>query len=197
MLVHMLCCRQHTQCAVQVFFEYKTRLDMTEFHDALKHVGECAANPLAIALTPLGLYPGAGRQRRNYRAMRSLWRSLVEHAFAQPEPPETKTAFWACLRRAFPNAMTDDAEMEKALANTGLMYGASSETTITSLSGTLSILAVDAATTAKLVEVRPVSVLHRFVHDTWRDNTVADDSHESSTAIEPRLHAPSSKLYAF
>lgn len=57
---------------MQVLFDYKTRLDMTPFHDALKHVGESAGNQVALALTPLRLSPGASCRCRNHWALRSL-----------------------------------------------------------------------------------------------------------------------------
>jgi hypothetical protein len=42
--------------------------------------------------------------------------------------PNGSAAFWACLRRAFPDAVRDAREYEKCLTNVALVYGAGSET---------------------------------------------------------------------
>jgi hypothetical protein len=66
---------------------------------------------------------------------------------------ECSTAFWACLRRAFPHAMTDTAEYEAALSNIGLVYAAATETTAVAIAITLAVLAVDEASMREVEQV--------------------------------------------
>ena len=140
---------------VQVFFDYREPVDLEPFKDTIVHAGQASVNPLAVLLLPRGLWPGARRYHRNYHNNRALWQKLLDHSFSRPEPAESNTAFWACIRRAYPNAMTDSEEKEGALVNIALMYGAGSETTVNAITAALALLATDAAATAALVQVRP------------------------------------------
>ena len=71
----------------------------------------------------------------------------------QRDVPEGSCAFWACIRRAFPNAQDDPHEYELALSNVGLVYGAGSETTAMAISLTMAALAADPESMRKLEQV--------------------------------------------
>ena len=68
--------------------------------------------------------------------------------------PEDSTAFWVCLRRAFPAAMTDAGEYEAAVANVALVYAAGTETTANAVAMTLAALAAHPPSMERLVQVR-------------------------------------------
>ena len=74
--------------------------------------------------------------------------------------PEDSTAFWACLRRAFPDAMTDSKQYEQAVANVALVYAAGTETSATAIGSALAALAADPATMKALEDVRSLSDMH-------------------------------------
>ena len=82
-----------------------------------------------------------------------LLAAFLEEMYSR-EMPEDSTAFWACLRRAFPDAMTDRAQYELAIANTGLVYAAGTETTASAVASTLALLATEPPTMQLLEEVR-------------------------------------------
>jgi hypothetical protein len=44
----------------------------------------------------------------------------MSEVYSRPDEPES-VAFWACLRRAFPDAETDSEQWERALANGAVM----------------------------------------------------------------------------
>lgn len=71
----------------------------------------------------------------------------------QREVPDSSCAFWACIRRAFPNAATDVDEYNMALSNVGLVYGAGSETTAMAISVTMAALSADPESMRKLEQV--------------------------------------------
>ena len=84
---------------------------------------------------------------------------LTRDVYSRPMP-EGSTAFWATVRHAFPNAMSDPREFETAAANLSL-YIAAYETTSTAITHTLTALALDQDSQAALAEVRHrVSGLH-------------------------------------
>ena len=143
-----------TSVCMQVFFEFGGDLDMSFFKDGLAQAGASIMNP-TLPLMMKGVGPGGRRWRRNVAGNRETFQKLLDDAFSRPEPAESNTAFWACIRRAYPNAMTDSEEKEGALVNIALMYGAGSETTVNAITAALALLATDAAATAALVQVRP------------------------------------------
>ena len=140
---------------MQVFFEFGGDLDMSFFKDGLAQAGASIMNP-TLPLMMKGVGPGGRRWRRNVAGNRETFQKLLDDAFSRPEPAASNTAFWACVRRAFPNALTDSYEREGALINIGLMYGAGSETTMNAIVFALTLLALDPAATAALVQVRPL-----------------------------------------
>lgn len=85
--------------------------------------------------------------------VRTVWEGLLRQAYSR-DVPDGSTAFWACLRRAFPDAMSNSAQRESALVNAGFVFGAGSETTANSIAMTLAVLAVDPESTRKLEQVR-------------------------------------------
>ena len=122
-------------------------------------MGEVAVAPASIPLITHGLHPGYFRYRRNWRATRKIWTSLVAEAYARPMPDDAEVAatgipFWACLRRAFPDAMRDKREYELCVANFMLVYGAGLETTASSIGMILALLALDKASMAQFESVR-------------------------------------------
>ena len=81
--------------------------------------------------------------------------ALLEEIYAR-DLAEDSITFWACLRRAFPDAMsagTRSADYGGALANVSLVYLAGTETTATSLGMTLAVLAAHPQTLRRLEEV--------------------------------------------
>ena len=125
---------------------------MSRYRDVMEHSASSMGNPAAFALVPLGLWSGASRYRRNYRTCRRQWETLVQHSYTRPAPAEDNTAFWACLRRAIPNALTDKSAYDRAVANTGAMYLAATESTVIAIATTLMLLALDEDTSAALVQ---------------------------------------------
>ena len=85
---------------------------------------------------------------------RPVFVALMEEIYAR-DLPEDSVAFWACLRRAFPDAMRDtrSAEYGSALANISLVYLAGTETAATSLGMTLAVLAAHPESLKSLEEV--------------------------------------------
>ena len=133
---------------MQVFFESKLPHNAEAFHETFYHMGEVSINPLLMALIEHGLHPAFRKHRRHWRATRKIWASFVAEMFARPLPNDAELCdsgvpFWVCLRRAFPEAMTDKQAYERCLANTMLVYGAGLETTVNSISMTLAALALD------------------------------------------------------
>ena len=143
-----------------MFFEVDSRHDIAPFYDTLHHMGEVALGPVLVPLITHGLHPGYLRYRRNWRATRKIWTSLIAEAYARPMPDDAEVAatgipFWACLRRAFPDAMRDKREYEQCVANFMLVYGAGLETTASSIGMILAMLALDKASMAQFESVRP------------------------------------------
>ena len=95
----------------------------------------------------------SARYRRNYKRTRAIWTALVKEAYARPLPDGSQ-AVWACLRRAFPNALHDKQQWEGAIANTGLLYMAGSETTANAIAFTLAALALDPDSLKQLEQVQ-------------------------------------------
>lgn len=144
--------KQARLARLQVFFDSDAAVDLAPFQEFLVHMTHVAMNPLSMMLVPRGLHPGWFRLRRNFVGCRKIWTRLVDEAYARPMS-EQDTAFWACLRRAFPDAMTDRDQYERAIANTGLMYFAGFETTANGISFALGALALDPASVSRLEEV--------------------------------------------
>jgi cytochrome P450 len=76
---------------------------------------------------------------------------LIKEIYSRPLP-EDSTAFWVCLRRAFPDALTSSKQHELAVANVGLIYSAGYETTASAIAGTLTVLALDNDTQTSLAK---------------------------------------------
>jgi hypothetical protein len=72
--------------------------------------------------------------------------------YARPLPADS-TRFWVCLRNAFPEAMSDESQYERALANMWVIYAAGYETTANAISLTLAALALDAESQEGIAEV--------------------------------------------
>jgi hypothetical protein len=104
----------------KVLFQSSQALDLASFHDALMHMAASFGNPLAIPLIRHGLHPGFFRYRANWHGTRQMWVTLMSEVYSRPDEPES-VAFWACLRRAFPDAETDSEQWERALANGAVM----------------------------------------------------------------------------
>jgi hypothetical protein len=85
--------------------------------------------------------------------------AAILHEALQRELPDHSPAFWACLRRAFPDAATDARQYEKCLANVALVYFAGSEATAGSIALALVALAADAETMAALEQARAPPIL--------------------------------------
>ena len=73
------------------------------------------------------------------RLLAEIWDQRLEQ-----EVPEDSVAFWACLRRAYPDAATNAAQYESALANVAMVYAAGHETTAGTIATALAALAADA-----------------------------------------------------
>jgi hypothetical protein len=80
--------------------------------------------------------------------------AAILNEILERDVPDTSAAFWACLRRAFPDAKHDGVQYEKCLANVGLVYGAGSETTAAAAALTLAALAADPESMAALEQAR-------------------------------------------
>ena len=93
------------------------------------------------------------RYVRNWRELRSSWEALLAEMYERPMPEDSR-AFWACVRRAYPDALTDDKQYEGAITHLATIYGAGSETTVNSISLTLGALACEPETVRRLVAVR-------------------------------------------
>ena len=137
---------------MQVFFESDTRVDLAPVHEFLAYMTHMASSPLAMVLVPRGLHPGWFRMRRIYAGCRAIWTRLVAETYARPMTDDD-TAFWACLRRAFPDAKTDGEQYELAVANAALMYFAGFDTTSSGIAFALGALALDPASMRRLEEV--------------------------------------------
>ena len=145
---------------LQVFFEAEARYDVAAFDDGLAHAGAAVFSPFAVPLIRLGLHPGAARHRRNYASLRRTWKSLLSEIYARPLPEDSR-ALWACLRRAFPDAMQHAQQYEGALINAAMIYGAGSETTATAIAMSLGALALDHDFKQRLEQVcLPAASLH-------------------------------------
>ena len=145
--------------ALQVFFESELNLDRKPFFATLEHMGQNLANPFAVPLVTHGLHPSFFRYRRNWHATRKMWSALIEEAYARPMPDATQTSasgspYWACLRRAFPDALTDSAQWEGCVSNTMLTYGAGVGGTAASIALALTALALDSTSLTKLEQAR-------------------------------------------
>ena len=135
-----------------MFFETDAGIDLASFADGLEQAGAVAMNPVAQFNAERGVGAAHRRYKRNWHSMRAQWTKLLNQTYARPLP-EGSRAFWACLRRAFPDAMTDAEERERALANTGLIYAAGSETTVNAIACALGALALDSEARAALEQV--------------------------------------------
>lgn len=74
--------------------------------------------------------------------------------YAKPLP-EKSSKFWASVRYAYPDAMTDDAQFELAVSNLAFIYMAGYETTANAITNTLAALALDKDSQTVVAEVRP------------------------------------------
>jgi cytochrome P450 len=137
---------------LQVFFESKQSLDLGAFNDAMVHIGQLGVNPHRFFLVTHGLAPGYCRYRRNWLNIRKVWEAMLDEVYERPMSQDSK-AFWACLRRAFPEAMSNKRQYEYAISNLATMYGAGSETTVNAIVMTLGALALDVPSLLKLEEV--------------------------------------------
>jgi cytochrome P450 len=143
---------------MQVFFDSEKSPDLATFNDTIVHVGQAALSPVRHFLITHGLAPSSVRYRRNWTKLRRAWQAMLQEAYERPMSEEC-TAFWACLRRAFPEAMSDKHQYERAISNLATMYGAGSETTVNAIMMTLGALALDASSLRRLEQVRFFTVL--------------------------------------
>ena len=110
--------------------------------------------PFARPLMLWGLHPLYWqRYRPNFRKLRSGFERIARHTYTRPAE-EGSTAFWACVRRAFPNGLTDGAHWQRAVTSISLMYAAGSETTANAVGIILAALSIDERSRQKLEEVR-------------------------------------------
>ena len=54
------------------------------------------------------------RYVRNWRELRSSWEALLTEVYERPMPEDSR-AFWASIRRAYPDALSDHAQYEGQL----------------------------------------------------------------------------------
>ena len=73
--------------------------------------------------------------------------------FAKPETGDT-TTFWAGLRAAYPDAMTDTDQFERAAADAAVLYIAGYDNLANCIMHTLCALAIDQDSQAAVAEVR-------------------------------------------
>eukprot|EP00892_Ulva_mutabilis_P010425 jgi/Ulvmu1/7755/UM039_0063.1 len=135
----------------RVFLEVDMTPPMAEFADCLAHASSVSAHPIMLRLLRLGLSPGRRRFRHNFATLYAFHHELLRRVYARPMP-EGSTAMWAALRRAFPAAMSDEAEAEAAIANLAFIYGAGYETTGNAAMHTLAALAIDQDSQTALAE---------------------------------------------
>jgi hypothetical protein len=107
----------------KVLFQSSQTLDLAPFHDALMHIASFMGNPAPLPLVRRGLHPGFFRYRRNWHGTRAQWTKLIGEVYSRPDEPQSM-AFWACLRRAYPDALTNSDQWEHALAHGGVMCAA-------------------------------------------------------------------------
>lgn len=93
------------------------------------------------------------RYRPNIRKLRAAWARIAREAYTRPWE-EDSPAFWACVRRAYPDALTDTLHWRRAMSNISLMYVAGTETTSNAIGMILAALAVDRGSRARLEAVR-------------------------------------------
>ena len=79
---------------------------------------------------------------------------LTRRVYDRPMSKED-TKVWAALRRAFPSAMEDQTEFEKAVANITIIYVASYESTANAAMHTMAALALDQNSQEALCQVWP------------------------------------------
>ena len=78
--------------------------------------------------------------------------AVLDEMLARPVDDES-TAFWSCLRRAFPDAATDRGQYAEAMGNIAIMYAAGTDPAATAIASVLAVLAVDADATARIEQV--------------------------------------------
>ena len=135
------------------------------FYDAWTHMGEVMMNDLTIFTVTHGLHPGFLRWRRNWHATRNIWAQIMAKSYVRPLPDDATAEadglpFWACLRRAYPDAMRDKKQYEDCMANFMLVYSAGLETTAGAIGMVLAVLALDSASMSKLEMVRAAPYMH-------------------------------------
>eukprot|EP00892_Ulva_mutabilis_P006218 jgi/Ulvmu1/3969/UM181_0003.1 len=140
---------------LRVVFEVLLKVDRVlpaaAMHDVLQQIEEVAAHPVQYALLRRRLYPGYRRYRRNFKTLYKFNCDIVEAMFNDSDPNDT-SSLAACLRAAYPDAMTDADQMERAVANAALLYFASYDNLSNAVSHTLSALALDQDSQTALVE---------------------------------------------
>lgn len=100
-----------------------------------------------------GLHPLYWRRYRpNFQKLHASWERIAKEAYSRPMKHDS-TAFWACVRRAYPDALTDTAQWRHALASISLMYAAGSETSATAIAVILAALACDDSSRHELEQV--------------------------------------------
>lgn len=121
--------------------------------DFATQMSEIQVNGLAMWNAKHGLGGANRRYRRNWRDLRASWEALLADIYERPMQKDSR-AFWACVRRAYPDAMADKAQYEGAISHLAIIYGAGSETTVNSISMTMGALACEAQTVQRLEAVR-------------------------------------------
>lgn len=155
--VHVLCMwSNHTVCTTAVFMVQSHCAHYWRLHRTRRQAA-CAQHlfdPLANALIAWRLHPAYwARYRPNVRKLRASWEAIAREAYERPME-EGSTAFWACVRRAYPEALTDRGQWEHAVTSISLIYAAGSETTANGVGVILAALATDAGSRRALEAVR-------------------------------------------
>lgn len=116
-------------------------------------IAEIQVDPLLMWRAKHGFGHANRRYRRNWRELRAAWETLLADIYERPMQAESR-ALWACLRRAYPEAMSSKAQHEGAISHLALVYGAGCETTVTAISMTMGALACEPETVRRLEVVR-------------------------------------------
>lgn len=152
---------------MQVMFETDFDFDIAILRDAYALAGERGYSPVAKFLTRAGLDPASHRvYNPNRRALAAFWTRLLDEIYAREFPSDESAcdddeastgAFWACLRRAYPNAQSDAAQRAGALSNLCLMFSAGIEATSSAVSLAAALLAMHPAEQDEIAAVRALA----------------------------------------
>ena len=111
-------------------------------------------SPVTKQLVRLGLDPKSHSvYRPNKAKLQKFWASIVREAYER-DLPEDCTPFWACLRRAFPDAMSDEQQWEQAVSNACLLFSAGLESTGMTIALVIAALTIDTKAQDEVAEAR-------------------------------------------